>query len=169
MKTQGNGYPIGAVICRRPLADAFASTGIEYFNTYAGNSVGCAVAEAVLDTIAAERLQDRARDVGTYLLARLARLAERHEVIGDVRGAGLFIGVELVQPRRLSSGALKPHAALTTHLVDALMKQRVLISKDGPDNNVLKIKPPLVFSRDNADTLVTALDVALRNAPHQYM
>ena len=164
-KPMGNGYPIGAVICRRPLAEAFASTGIEYFNTYAGNSVGCAVAEAVLDTITSEGLQGNARDVGAYLLARLARLTERHEVVGDVRGSGLFIGVEFVRPRRLTGGALEPHTALTAYLVDALMKQRVLVSKDGPDNNVIKIKPPLVFSRENADILVNALDVALQNAP----
>ena len=164
-KPMGNGYPIAAVVCRRALADAFASTGIEYFNTYGGNSVGCAIAEAVLDTIKAERLQENSLDVGQHLLSKLTALSKKYGVIGDVRGFGLFIGIELIQPTQLGSDErLLPHTKLTQFLVDFLMNERVLVSKDGPDNNVIKIKPPLVFSRDNADTLVMAMDRALEAA-----
>ena len=174
-KPMGNGYPVAAVVCRRELADSFASTGIEYFNTYGGNSVACAIAEAVLDTIIEEDLQKNSLLVGDYLLTKLRVLSESYPWIGDVRGMGLFLGVEIIKTKMddfeiLSTSedfedivpeSILPHTELCQYLVDFLMRERVLVSSDGPDANVIKIKPPLVFSMDNADTLVAALERGL--------
>lgn len=164
-KPMGNGYPVAAVVCRRDLADSFASTGIEYFNTYGGNSVACAIAEAVLDTIITENLQKNSLVVGNYLLMKLKALAEVHAHIGDVRGMGLFLGIEIIKLNTDHSDSnskdILPHTQLCQFLVDYLMRERVLVSSDGPDANVIKIKPPLVFDMDNADTLVSALERGL--------
>lgn len=92
-KPMGNGYPVAAVVCRREVAESFAKTGIEYFNTYGGNSVACAIAESVLDTIVKEDLQGNARRVGEYLTQRLQPLLHKYEWVGDVRGVGLFQGM----------------------------------------------------------------------------
>lgn len=159
-KSMGNGYPIGAVICRREIAEAFSKTGIEYFNTCAGNSVGVSIAEAVLDTVLAENLQQNALNVGQYLLTNLKRLM-KFDVVGDIRGIGLFIGIEIIEPRGDKSDP-KPNTKLTAKLVDSLMKDRVIVSKDGPYENVIKIKPPLVFSQKDADQLIEALERALK-------
>jgi ethanolamine-phosphate phospho-lyase len=164
-KPMGNGYPVAAVVCRRELADSFASTGIEYFNTYGGNSVACAIAEAVLDTILSEDLQSNSLKVGEYLLTKLKKLAKKHSWIGDVRGMGLFLGIEFVKITD-SKDNLQPHTELCGFLVDFLMNEMVLVSSDGPDANVIKIKPPLVFSIANADTLITALEKGLLEAAH---
>lgn len=161
-KPMGNGYPVAAVVCRRELADSFASTGIEYFNTYGGNSVACAISEAVLDTIVQEKLQDNALQVGRYLQAALRPLLDKYDWIGDVRGMGLFQGVEFVKSRRDTN--LQPYPELTKFVVDFLRYKRVIISRDGPDENVIKIKPPLVFSQIDADKLVTEIDNALAAA-----
>ena len=160
-KPMGNGYPIAAVICRRELAQSFSATGIEYFNTYGGNSVGCAIAEAVIDTIAAEGLQRHALEVGDYLTESLQRL-RTFSWVGDVRGFGLFQGLEFV----LDSAAAdpQPHPTLTKFVVDFLRYENVVISRDGPDENVIKVKPPLLFSRANVDTLVGAIEKALVEA-----
>jgi ethanolamine-phosphate phospho-lyase len=158
----GNGYPVAAVVCRREVAESFAASGIEYFNTYGGNSVACAVAEAVLDTIFDEKLQENAREVGEYLTARLLPLKEKYDWVGDVRGVGLFQGVEFVKTKNTDD--LQPHPDLTKFLVDYLRYQRVIVSRDGPDGNVIKVKPPLVFSKENVDTLVDGLDQALAAA-----
>ena len=163
----GNGYPVAAVVCRREIAESFAASGIEYFNTYGGNSVACSVAEAVLDTIEEEKLQANALEVGNYLTEQFQALAKKYEAsgvywIGDVRGVGLFQGIEFVYNNKDVN--LEPHADLTKFLVDYLRYQRVIVSRDGPDANVIKIKPPLVFSKQNVDMLVTALDHALQCA-----
>ena len=180
-KPMGNGYPVAAVVCRRELADRFASTGIEYFNTYGGNSVACAIAEAVLDTIIAEDLQKNSLLVGNYLLSKLKVLSQSHPWIGDVRGMGLFLGIEFVKLKDSPSTpvstthttsvskntddskkeTLLPYTSLCQYLVDYLMRERILVSSDGPDANVIKIKPPLVFSMSNADTLVNGLERGL--------
>jgi 4-aminobutyrate aminotransferase-like enzyme len=125
---------------------------MEYFNSFGGNPVSCAVGQTVLDVIAEENLQDNALDVGTYLLDQLKVLKSKHEIIGNVRGRGLFIGVELM--RDLES--LTPAAAANT-VVNQMKDSGILISSDGPDHNVLKIKPPIIFTRENADTLVVNL------------
>eukprot|EP01038_Epipyxis_sp_PR26KG_P014962 gene14962-20128_t len=161
-KPMGNGYPVAAVICRREVAESFAKTGIEYFNTYGGNSVACAIAESVLDTIHNEDLQGNALRVGNYLTNRLTPLVEKYDWVGEVRGVGLFQGIEFVKTKKTHD--LEPHPKLTKFLVDYLRYENVIVSRDGPDENVIKIKPPLVFSKENVDQLVSGLERGLESA-----
>lgn len=167
-KPMGNGYPVAAVVCRKAVAQSFASSGIEYFNTYGGNSVACSIAEAVLDTIVKENLQEHAHTVGLYIKEKLQILKGKYDWIGDVRGQGLFQGVEFVKPIQLAADGkpiiIEPYPELTKFVVDFLRYQFVIISRDGPDENVIKIKPPLVFSKANADQLVEGIDKALQKA-----
>ena len=155
---------MAAVVCRREVAESFAASGIEYFNTYGGNSVACSIAEAVLDTIEEEHLQENARVVGLYLTERLQPLLAKYDWVGDVRGSGLFQGIEFVRTKKSGSKDLQPHPELTKFLVDYLRYQRIIVSRDGPDGNVIKVKPPLVFSKENVDTLVNGLDQGLQCA-----
>jgi 4-aminobutyrate aminotransferase-like enzyme/Ser/Thr protein kinase RdoA (MazF antagonist) len=159
-KPIGNGHPMAAVVTTPEIAAAFAN-GMEYFNTYGGNPVSCAVGLAVLDVIAEEGLQQRARAVGAHLKAGLERLMAKHPLIGDVRGLGLFLGIELVTDR----ASLAPAAAQAAYIVERMKEEGILLSTDGPLHNVLKIKPPLVFSQANADFLVSALDRILAEDP----
>ena len=133
------------------------SSDLEYFNTFGGNPVSCAVGLAVLDVIRHEELQQKALSTGNHLLAGLRELAARHPIIGDVRGLGLFLGFELVRNQETKD----PAAAEASALVDHMKDLGVLLSTDGPFHNVIKIKPPMVFSRADADTLLDRLDVAL--------
>jgi 4-aminobutyrate aminotransferase-like enzyme len=155
-KPIGNGHPLAAVVTTRALADAF-HTGMEYFNTYGGNPVSSAIGLAVLDVIEDEGLQEHARVLGEELLAGLSELAGRHALIGDVRGAGLFLGVELVRDRT----TLEPAAEEATEVVEELREAGILVSTDGPLHNVLKLKPPLVVSADDARRFLRELDAAL--------
>lgn len=161
-KPMGNGYPVAAVVCRRELANSFASTGIEYFNTYGGNSVACSIAEAVLDTIIAEDLQGNALRVGNYMTQQLLPLVDRFDWVGEVRGHGLFQGIEFVKTKK--TRFMEPHPDLTKFLVDFMRFERVITSRDGPSANVIKFKPPLVFSKENVDTLVDSLSRGLEAA-----
>jgi len=155
-KPIGNGHPLAAVVTTPEIAASF-DNGMEYFNTFGGNPVSCAVGMAVLDVVEEEGLQARARDVGTHLLDGLARLMERHSVIGDVRGLGLFVGVELVLDRTTR----EPAPEQADYVIQRLKDEGILVSTDGPFHNVLKIKPPLVFSADDATRLVAVLDGVL--------
>ena len=155
-KPIANGHPMGAVVTTREIADSFAN-GMEYFNTFGGNPVSCAAGLAVLDVIRDEGLQENARTTGDYLLVGLRDLATRHAVIGDVRGCGLFVGVELVRDR----ATREPAAAEASQLVDRMKDLGVLLSTDGPLHNVIKIKPPLVFDRSDADVLLAGMENAL--------
>ena len=155
-KPIGNGHPLGAVVTTRAIADAF-NNGMEYFNTFGGNPVSAAIGLAVLDVIAEEGLQDHARVIGGRLLAGLRELATRHDPIGDVRGMGLFVGIELVRDR----ATREPAADLASELVNRAAELGVLLSTDGPDHNVIKIKPPMVFSATDADRLVETIDTVL--------
>ena len=148
-KPMGAGHPISAVVVKPEVLDAFGRQG-RYFNTFGGNPVSCAAGMAVLDVIEGEGLQDNARQVGEHLMAGLADLALRHPIIADVRGAGLFIGVELRRDGQ-------PAAAETARLVNSLRARRILISATGPAANVLKIRPPLVFSEENANQFLAAM------------
>jgi 4-aminobutyrate aminotransferase-like enzyme len=147
-KPMGNGYPIGAVVTRADILDALRERE-GYFNTFAGSPVAAAVGNAVLDVIEQEDLMANAMRVGNYLRQRLRDLATRHAGIGAVRGAGLFIGVDVRSPVSAAS------------LINALRERRVLIGAAGRAGDVLKIRPPLCFSVSDADLLVAALDEAL--------
>jgi 4-aminobutyrate aminotransferase-like enzyme/Ser/Thr protein kinase RdoA (MazF antagonist) len=151
-KPIGNGFPLGAVITRPEIADAFAN-GMEYFNTFGGTQAACAAGMAVLDVMRDERLQAHALDVGTRLTIALSTLAEDFPIVGDVRGLGLFLGVELVTDLE----SLMPAAPQADYIVTRLRDRGILVSTDGPLHNVLKIKPPLPFSADDADRLAAVL------------
>jgi 4-aminobutyrate aminotransferase-like enzyme len=155
-KPMGNGHPLAAVVTTREIADSFAN-GMEYFNTYGGNPVSCAVGMAVLDVIEEEGMQQHALEVGSYLKAGLVELKKKHQLIGDVRGLGLFIGIELVVDHK----TLAPASEQASQVIEKMKDRGILISTDGPLENVLKIKPPLVFSRANADRFISVLDQIL--------
>jgi len=146
-KPLGNGHPIAAVACTQEVAEAFAN-GMEYFNTFGGNPVSCAIATEVLKTIKREKLQENALKVGEFLKSELQQLSKEFPIIGDVRGQGLFLGIELVD------AALNPLAKQTAYLANRMKEHGILMSTDGPDNNVLKIKPPLIFTIENATELI---------------
>ena len=146
-KPLGNGHPIAAVACTQEIADKFAN-GMEYFNTFGGNPVSCAIATEVLKTIKRENLQENALKVGDFLKNELKLLAKDFPIIGDVRGQGLFLGIELVDSN------LKPLAEQTDYLANRMKDHKILMSVDGPDHNVLKIKPPIIFTEENAKELL---------------
>jgi 4-aminobutyrate aminotransferase-like enzyme len=152
-KPIGNGHPLAAVVTTPEIAASFAN-GMEYFNTFGGNPVSCAIGLAVLDVIRDEQLQNNAQQVGTHLIAGLCGLMNKHPLIGDVRGLGLFVGVELV----LNRDTLQPAAVQAAYIANRMKTCGILLSTDGPFHNVLKIKPPLVFTEANADFLVATLD-----------
>ena len=150
-KSMGNGHPLSAVVTTQEIADTF-NNGMEYFNSIGGNPVSCAVGQAVLDVIKEEGLQENALKVGSYLLEQLKNLQNQHDLIGEVRGRGLFIGIELVKDELVPAGA--ESQTIVNHMKD----KGLLLSTDGPDHNVIKVKPPLVFNKENADELVKKLD-----------
>ncbi len=155
-KPIGNAFPLAAVVTTREIATSF-DNGMEFFATFGGNPVACAVGLAVLDVLKDEALQDRAWRVGQHLIAGLRRLQERHQLIGDVRGSGLFLGVELVRDRT----TLEPAPEEAAYVVERLRERGVLTGTDGPHENVLKLRPPLVFSEEDADHFLEALDDVL--------
>jgi 4-aminobutyrate aminotransferase-like enzyme len=159
-KPIGNGFPLAAVVTSEPIAASF-DTGMEFFSTFGGNPVACAAGLAVLDVMRDERLQERALRVGTHLKTALTGLAGLHAVVGDVRGSGLFLGIELVRDRR----TLEPAGTEASYVVNRLRELGVLAGTDGPFHNVIKIRPPLCFSEGDADLFVSALDAVLAEDP----
>jgi 4-aminobutyrate aminotransferase-like enzyme len=155
-KPIGNGHPLGVVVTTRKLADAFAN-GMEYFNTFGGNPVSSAIGLEVLNVIKDEGLQKNAKEVGAYLQQGLKALQKSFSIIGDVRGLGLFIGIELVKNEKL-----EPATAEATYLVNRMRELGVLMSTDGPFENVIKIKPPIVFSKADCDFLLSTLARVLK-------
>lgn len=153
-KPLGNGHPLAAVVCTREVADKFAN-GMEYFNTFGGNPVSCAIGTEVLRTVKREKLQKNALEVGTFLKKKLNKLAEEFPIIGDIRGEGLFLGIELVDKE------MNPLANHTDYLANRMKDYGILMSTDGPDHNVLKIKPPMVFTSENAEELIFYLQKVL--------
>lgn len=146
-KPLGNGHPIAAVACTQEVANKFAN-GMEYFNTFGGNPVSCAIGTEVLRTVQREHLQENALHVGDFLKTKLKQLALEFPIIGDVRGQGLFLGIELVDSH------MNPLAEQTEYLANRMKDHGILMSTDGPDHNVLKIKPPIVFTQENAEELL---------------
>lgn len=156
-KPFGNGMPLAAVVTTKEVSDAFHN-GLEYFNTFGGNPVCCAAGLAVLDIIREEKLQAHAAEVGGVLRRRLAELAQRHRWIGDVRGQGLFIGIEFVRDR----DTLEPATAETSDICSRMKDEhKILMSIDGPHDNVLVMKPPMCFSQADAESMLNALDSVL--------
>ena len=155
-KPMGNGHPIAATIARSDLIDEF-STHSQYFNTFGGNPVSCAAGLAVLDVIEQEDLQNNALTVGRYLTDGLTALANKHNAIGDIRGSGFFKAVELVTDRE----ARTPAKDLAATVVNALRSRGILIGSIGPHDNILKLRPPMVFGREHADFFLGVLDDVL--------
>ncbi len=155
-KPLGNGHPLAAVATTRAIAEAF-DNGMEYFNTFGGNPVSAAIGLAVLDVIVEERLRERAAANGARFLAGLRDLATRHDVIGDVRGIGLFIGVALVADPL----TLGPATDVADAVVEGAKARGILLSADGPYHDVLKIKPPLVIEASDVDRAIEVLDDVL--------
>lgn len=152
-KPMGNGHPVGAVVTTQEIAEAFYNTGVAYFNTYGGNPVSCAIANAVMRVIDEEGLQENARSVGEYLLKQCREFKYEFDIVGDVRGIGLFVGMELVKNR-----ATREPDTKSAHWVVNRMKDvhRILVSSDGPNDNVIKLKPPMCFNQENADEFLLA-------------
>ena len=159
-KPIGNGHPIGAVITTPAIAASFAN-GMEFFSTFGGSTLACVIGREVLRVVDDEDLQARALDVGSFMLDGLRGLQDEHAVIGDVRGSGLFIGVELVKDR----DTLEPAQKEASYIVNRLREHRILIGTDGPFGNVLKIRPPLCFTREDASHLLHRLAAVLREEP----
>lgn len=156
-KPMGNGFPVAGVAARPEVLADFGAKA-RYFNTFGGNAVAVAAASAVLDVIEDDALVENARVIGAYLKQGFQALAETHACLGDIRGAGLFLGVEIVSdPARKT-----PDAATATRIINGLRDERVLISGCGKWANILKIRPPIVFTRENADELIQKLDLVLR-------
>ncbi len=156
-KPAGNGHPLGVVVTTPESAASF-NNGLEYFNTFGGNPVSCAIGLAVLDVIRDEGLQANALDVGNYLMDGLRGLMTHYPIIGDVRGLGLFSGFELVRDRH----SRVPATAQASNIVNRMKDHGILLSTDGPYENVIKIKPPMVFERGNVDFMIATLDNVLR-------
>jgi 4-aminobutyrate aminotransferase-like enzyme/Ser/Thr protein kinase RdoA (MazF antagonist) len=152
-KPLGNGHPLAAVVARREIAESF-DNGMEFFSTFGGNQVSCAIGLAVLDVVRDEELQEHARRIGERLLDGLRPFMERHELVGDVRGSGLFLGVELVRDRQ----ALEPADREASYVVNRMRDEGILAGTDGPFHNVVKIRPPMPFAAGNADRLIETFD-----------
>ena len=155
-KPMGNGYPLAAVAARADLVEHFRSQ-VMYFNTFGGNPVACAVGNAVLDVMERDNLIDHAKTTGDYLRSRFTELAERHPLIGDIRGHGLWIGVELVRDR----DSKEPASEETRVIVNRMKERGVLLNYIGEFGNVLKIRPPLPFTTEHGEMLIENIDVVL--------
>lgn len=161
-KPIGNGVPLGAVICTKTVAESFKGT--KYFNTYGGNPLAMAAGLAVLQIIERDRLRENASRVGAELMRAFQELQRKHDIIGDVRGVGLFIGIELVRDRQTQ----EPATEETKFVMEEMRYQGVLIGTGGTLGNVLRLKPPLVFSMENAKTVAEALDAVLTELPRRF-
>ena len=155
-KPMANGHPVGGVVAGRDIVTAFRS-GYRYFNTFGGNPVSCAAAMAVLDEIEENDLVTNAKIVGDHANTRLKKLAQKYEVIGDVRGSGLIFGAELV----LDRGSKIPATDFTNQIINAMRHKGIILSKLGRHKNALKIRPPMPFSIENANLLIDTLDEVL--------
>ncbi|HEX4933184.1 MAG TPA: aminotransferase class III-fold pyridoxal phosphate-dependent enzyme, partial [Gemmatimonadaceae bacterium] len=151
-KPLGNGHPLGAVITTAEIARSF-DNGIEFFSTFGGSTLSCRVGTEVLRIVREEGLPENARTVGNHLLDGLRQLQTRHALIGDVRGMGLFIGVDLVTDRETRA----PATAAASYVVNRLREERILIGTEGPADNVLKIRPPLTVGREDVEWVVEVL------------
>ena len=155
-KSIGNGHPLSVVVTSEDLSNEF-NNGMEYFNSFGGNPVSCAIGHAVLKIIEEEELQENAFRVGNELKTLLNEVKSVHDIIGDVRGKGLFLGIEIIRDLE----TLEPDKQVTHKIVNEMRSRKILLSSDGPDHNVIKVKPPMVFNSSNALFLVETLDKVL--------
>jgi 4-aminobutyrate aminotransferase-like enzyme/Ser/Thr protein kinase RdoA (MazF antagonist) len=161
-KPIGNAFPLAAVVTTREIAQSF-NNGMEFFSTFGGNPVSCAVGLAVLDVVKEEALQENALRVGTSWIAELENLQRNYHLIGDVRGSGLFLGLDLVRSRETREPAPKQ----ASYVVNRLRENGILAGTDGPHHNVIKLRPPLIFSEVDAALFCSALETILREDPAQ--
>ena len=154
-KPLGNGHPLAAVVTTPEIAAAFHN-GMEYFNTFGGNPVSAAIGQAVLDVVQDENLQANAIEIGNYLSNGVKELSKSHPIIGDVRGSGLFIGVELMRDENT------PATAEMSDLIEYAKDAGVFLSCDGPDNNILKIKPPMIITKTDVDLFLNVFDAGIK-------
>jgi len=159
-KPLGNGHPLGAVVTTAEIAASFAN-GMEFFSTFGGSTLSSMIGREVLTIVDEEGLQANATAVGDHMLAGLRELQERHPVIGDVRGMGLFLGVEMVRDRE----TLEPATEAASYLANRLREHRILIGTEGPHDNILKIRPPLTFGHDDAEMMLGRMDRILGEDP----
>ena len=158
-KPIGNGHPIGVVVTTRAIADSFAK-GPEFFSTFGGSVLSCRIGKEVLDIVDDEELQNNAQVMGERLLAGLYRLQDKHAFIGDVRGMGLFIGLELVTDKVSKTEATN----LASYVKNRMRAHRILLGSEGPKDNILKIRPPLTIGADDVDMILMVLDDILTEA-----
>jgi 4-aminobutyrate aminotransferase-like enzyme len=156
-KPIGNGHPLAALITRREIAEAF-DNGMEYFTTFGGNPVSCAVGLAVLDVLQEEGLQAHAANVGELLLKGLKSFVGKYRMVADARGAGLFLGVELVR----DPFTLEPAAAEASFIANRMREHGILLGTDGPFHNVVKIRPPMPFNASDAEYLLATFEKILK-------
>lgn len=161
-KPMGNGHPIAGLVAQPELLENFGRR-VRYFNTFGGNPVSAAAGLATLQVLQEEKLAENAAAVGAHMMTGLKKLAERHALIGDVRGAGLSLGCEMV----LDRATKQPATVETGRLINLLRERRILISASGPGANILKIRPPLCLSREQADILLETMDELLHDAGRQ--
>ena len=154
-KPMGNGHPIAAVITTEKIASSF-NNGMEYFNSFGGNPVSCAVGKAVLEVIENENLQNNALYIGKYFLSELQKIKNKNKkYISEVRGRGLFLGLDIIK----ESNSLKPNKELAKKIINFMREKGILLSTDGPYDNVIKIKPPLIFNKENVDNVCKNLEI----------
>jgi 4-aminobutyrate aminotransferase-like enzyme len=152
-KPIGNGHPLAAVITSQKIADAF-NNGMEFFATFGGNNVSCVIGKTVLDVVQEENLQQHALELGKYMKEYLQPFKDRYELVGDVRGKGLFLGIELVKDRE----TLAPAANEASFISNQMRERGILLGTDGPLHNVIKVRPPMPFNKQDADLLLDALN-----------
>ena len=151
-KPIGNGHPMAAVFTTKEIADSFK--GMEFFSTFGGNPVSCAIGMAVLDVIEDKNLIENSKLMGELFIDGLTKLKNKYEIIGDIRGKGLFLGIELVKNR----SSLEPAPKEAELLVEGMLSKNILLSIDGPRKNVIKIKPPMVISKEDVDRTIKSLN-----------
>ena len=156
-KPIANGHPMGAVITTDDVAASFGK-GVEFFSSFGGNPVSCAIGLAVLEVIEDEKLQENAENVGDFYKSSLVALQEKYDCIGNVRGSGLFLGIEIIDGK-----TQEPNTKLAQHIKNELRQKHILISTDGPYDSVLKTKPPLCFTKANAQEVVDAMVIILKS------
>ena len=161
-KPIGNAFPLAAVVTTREIAKSF-NNGMEFFSTFGGNPVSCAVGLAVLDVLKDEALQENARTVGNYWISALKDLQQKFPLVGDVRGSGLFLGLDLVVLRETR----EPAPQQASYVVNRLREKGILAGTDGPHHNVIKLRPPLIFSETDAALFCATLESVLREDPAQ--